>query len=202
MMKVTRISRFSVVMPLLLVFSTGLSVCVSQLNAQKNNPEGSTTVKVQKLTETSGPSIETTLRTAWVTETFKISEEKAQVIVQTAERNAHEHDLEPNLILGIIAKESSFKPTATSSVGAVGLMQVFPKWHPEKIQGLSKEDLFEPEINVEIGTKILVEYLAWSNGDLAKALKRYSGNARQYAERVLKYKDSIDERMATEIAQI
>lgn len=200
MMKPTRISRFSVVMPLLLAFSAGLSVSLSQLSTNDTIHFELAPVKVEESTGTNGLSIETTLRTAWVTETFKIDENQAKDIVLNAEKNAEEHNLDPNLILGIIAKESSFRSKVTSSVGAVGLMQVFPKWHPEKIKDFSYEELFETDVNVKIGTKILVEYLAWSKGDLAKALKRYSGNARQYAERVLKYKDSIDARMATEVA--
>lgn len=201
-MKPTRISRFSVVMPLLLAFSTGLSMALSQLSTNDTIIFENAPVKVEESTGTNGPSIETALRTAWVTETFKIAKSQAEEIVLTAEQNAEEHNLDPNLILGIIAKESSFRPHVTSSVGAVGLMQVFPKWHPEKIEGLSYDELFETGTNVRIGTTILVEYIAWAKGDLAKALKRYSGNARQYAERVLKYKDSIDARMATEVAQL
>jgi len=70
-----------------------------------------------------------------------------------------------------------------NSYGAMGLMQVVPRFHPEKIK--AGETLLDPDVNVRVGAQILNEYLRWHEGELNAALKRYSGVARNYARDVL-----------------
>ncbi len=60
-------------------------------------------------------------------------------------------DLSWKLIKCQIRKESSFDPSAVSSCGAVGLMQLMPA--KARDLGIAKEELFNPEKNLEAGIK-------------------------------------------------
>lgn len=72
------------------------------------------------------------------------------------EKSAAEFNLEPAFVAAIIMNESSFRPTAESSVGARGLMQLMPdtaEWiaHKLKVESYSFERMFDPESNIRFG---------------------------------------------------
>jgi len=92
--------------------------------------------------------------------------------------------LAPELIIAIIHKESSFRPQVQSRYGAQGLMQVVRRWHREKLH--PSESLFDPEVNIRVGADVLEEYLEAAGGNLDVALKKYSGNARNYVSSIKK----------------
>lgn len=92
--------------------------------------------------------------------------------------------LEPELLIAIIQKESTFRPKVQSRYGAQGLMQVVRRWHRDKLH--PSESLFDPEVNIRVGADVLEEYLALAGGNLDQALRRYSGNTRGYANTILK----------------
>ena len=68
---------------------------------------------------------------------------------------SEKYDLEPALVYAVIKAESDFEKDASSSVGALGLMQILPstaKWiAEEKDEMFEKENLFSAEINIEYG---------------------------------------------------
>lgn len=126
--------------------------------------------------------------------TYKVSKDDAVVIVSSVFRYSDEHNVAPELVFGIIDNESSFRTNAKSSVGARGLMQVYPIWHQDKIRldGGSNELLWNPEFNIKIGTQILREYLNRSRGNVREALARYNGSFganNGYPEKVLRTKE-------------
>lgn len=124
---------------------------------------------------------------------YSKSEVTVARIVQAAYKEAGKKGVSPLLVLAVIEKESSLRPTAANSYGAKGLMQVVPKWHPEKVKSLSHpEGLLHPESNIKVGTEILAEYLNRYSGDLDLALKRYSGSARNYAVRVKGFQTELE----------
>ncbi|WP_397474717.1 lytic transglycosylase domain-containing protein [Pusillimonas sp.] len=106
-----------------------------------------------------------------------------QEYVQLAWAEASRRGLRPELLIAIIHKESTFQPKVQSRYGAQGLMQVVRRWHGDKLQ--KNESLFDPVVNVRVGTDVLEEYLEWADGDLPKALAKYSGNARGYANTII-----------------
>lgn len=131
----------------------------------------------------------------YIQERYNVKKITAENIVAAVFRHSNDHQIEPALVLGIIDRESGFQMDAASPVGAVGLMQVWPKWHQDKIKEAegSNSKLWEIDFNIQIGTKILREYLDQSNGRLTEALARYNGSLGKnngYPSRVLKSRDS------------
>jgi len=63
----------------------------------------------------------------------------AKQIEVSIDKHSKTYQLPRKLILSIIKKESSFNPFAKSSV-AMGLMQIYPKFHREKIKALGIND--------------------------------------------------------------
>ena len=114
----------------------------------------------------------------YIQETFRINRNKAVAIITEAVYNGSKHDLQPELILAIIAVESSYQEKAVSRAGARGLMQIMPEAHPNKVKEIGGiRALFDPKKNISTGVKILNEYLVRSQGNISKALLRYNGSS-------------------------
>jgi len=129
------------------------------------------------------------LLTELIAARYRIAREAAADFIAAAYRVALTQQLDPLLVLAVIAVESRFNPVAESVLGAKGLMQVLPKYHRERIDLEGGEAaLLDPEANIRIGTGILRDYLRRA-GELETALQMYGGNfddpAAQYARRVL-----------------
>lgn len=119
---------------------------------------------------------------------YHLTEEQSRTLVRSVERNARRNQLEFELLLAVIFVESSFNPNAESGYGAIGLMQVVPKWHLDKINQYGDESiLYDIPTNITIGTDILVGYLQ-REGDIRTALHRYNGSQKdttyKYSNRV------------------
>lgn len=86
------------------------------------------------------------------------------------------YKLPPEFVVCVMKRESNFNPLAKSRVGALGLMQVFPKWHRDKMQkmGIDTADVYHIDHNVRLGCWILREYLD-RTGSVDKALRSYVG---------------------------
>ena len=95
-------------------------------------------------------------------------------------RESRRHGLDPALVASVIHVESRFDPFAVSSVGACGLMQLMPptaRWLLEKGTGSGKirpEQLFNPVLNIELGTNYLAHLMDRFDGDLTRALIAYN----------------------------
>jgi soluble lytic murein transglycosylase-like protein len=84
-------------------------------------------------------------------------------------------EVDPLLILAVVAVESSFDPNARSGFGARGLMQIVPRFHQDKLAAHGGEAaVLDPQVNVAVGTQILKDYVR-SGGSLRAGLQRYSG---------------------------
>lgn len=126
---------------------------------------------------------------------YQIPGHKAQQIVAEAIRSGEAHGIEPELILAIIAVESTFKERAVSRMGARGLMQVLPGAHARKIREIGgTHALFDPAKNIHTGTRILADYRENHSGNLRRALLSYNGSLHLrrsgYPEKVMRvYRD-------------
>ena len=119
----------------------------------------------------------------------RVAPEPLEELVHAAFAAGRLTQLDPLLILAVIAVESRFNPIAESDYGARGLMQVVPRFHLEKLAGHGGEaTLLEPHTNILVGTRILDEYIQ-RTGSLEAGLQLYAGAAddpaRGYAQRVL-----------------
>jgi len=89
------------------------------------------------------------------------------------------------IIMGIMKVESNYNPTARSSVGAGGLMQVFDGG---SIQ-IDKTKVYDISYNIGKGLEILQEHLRIKKGNIDKALYGYVNKDSAYMGKV--YKASI-----------
>lgn len=95
---------------------------------------------------------------------------------------AAQHGLDQKLIRAVIWRESRFKPNCRGNRGEIGLMQVTEnaakEWaEAENIADFKKNDLFNPETNIQVGAWYLKRsVLRWSNktNPLPYALAEYN----------------------------
>lgn len=89
-----------------------------------------------------------------------------QAVAEASDR----YRLDPDLLDSVIRAESGFNPHAVSPKGAQGLMQLMP----DTASKLGVPNAFDPEANVDGGTRYLRELLERYNFDLIKALAAYN----------------------------
>ena len=117
----------------------------------------------------------------------QVDSARADSIAQFAVREAYIRGISPAIIFGVMLTENSrFISKAQSNVGAVGLMQVYPKvWLTKEMTALFGRDLATDSTNVKYGVFILSHYFnpktktgETTERDWATALLRYNGCVR------------------------
>src|ERR1035437_3789221 len=134
----------------------------------------------------------------------QVDSARADSIAQFAVREAYIRGISPAIIFGVLLTENAkFISTATSNVGAVGLMQVYPKiWLTKELSTLLGKDLVSDSTNVKYGVFILSQYFRpktksgqTTERDWQTALLRYNGcikgtntpRCRPYPDKVQKF---------------
>jgi soluble lytic murein transglycosylase-like protein len=133
----------------------------------------------------------------FISRRYRVAETASAEFVSTAYRVGREVAVDPLLILAVMAVESRYNPVAESSMGAKGLMQVIPRYHPEKLLEYGGEHaLLDPEVNIQVGAQILREYMR-RFGETEAALQKYAGAldepTAQYAVKVLAEKARLQQ---------
>jgi hypothetical protein len=121
---------------------------------------------------------------------YHVADEAVRPLVLAAREAGRESQLDPLLILAVMAVESSLNPFAESPVGAQGLMQVMTSVHATRF-GLDgdQHNALEPVANIRVGSAILADAIR-RGGSLERGLQLYcgAGNLRDdggYGSRVL-----------------
>jgi soluble lytic murein transglycosylase-like protein len=98
---------------------------------------------------------------------------------ETIKAEAEKRQIDPYLIASIIRQESGFEPSTVSNAGAVGIMQIMPA-EAEQIALLAamppptRQDLFDPKVNIAIGAAEFAQKLALLNGNPILAIAAYN----------------------------
>ena len=105
------------------------------------------------------------------------------------------HSVPPRIILAIIKAESRFNSKARSRVGARGLMQLMLPTARDvaRDKKLKACELFDPELNIYLGTKYIRSHLDYFKEDIPLALASYNagrGNVLKYGRKVPPFKET------------
>lgn len=97
-------------------------------------------------------------------------------IVQAAARR---HGVDPHLVWAVMREESMFVPDALSPVGARGLLQLMPATAAQVAARVGRvvpddEALYDPDLNIELGTAYLAEMLRRYEGNVFRVLASYN----------------------------
>lgn len=106
------------------------------------------------------------------------SQNEVNQLVRVIDQESNRFGIDPLLILAVILTESEFKRFEVSDQGAIGLMQIRPFVGRDLalrrgIDWNEQMGLFDPELNVKLGTTYLFELILKFN-DLGYALTAYA----------------------------
>lgn len=111
-----------------------------------------------------------------------------------------EYDVDPILIFSIIKAESNFNPNVVSSSNAMGLMQLMDTTAEEIAKKLEINfekgmSLYNPELNIRLGTKYFSNLMKEYNNNYLLALTAYNagiGNVQKWIEQGIIKEDGSD----------
>ncbi|MDP3699923.1 MAG: lytic transglycosylase domain-containing protein [Hylemonella sp.] len=113
----------------------------------------------------------------WLSKKYRVAPEPLSALVVEAYEVGRRTDIDPLLLLSVMAIESSFNPFAQSPVGAQGLMQVMTRVHSDKYEAFGgKLAAFDPLANLRVGALVLQEYIR-RTGSVEGGLRYYVGAA-------------------------
>ena len=131
----------------------------------------------------------------WIARKYRVSNEAVREIVEISFSAGDKFEVDPYVVIAIIAIESSFNPLAESGAGALGLMQVMPLIHRKKFEKYGGfEKSLDVKVNIYVGTEILKNfYLRY--GNYQRALLAYVGVSQKsnssYPRKVLRLRDRL-----------
>lgn len=114
------------------------------------------------------------------------------------------HDVPVDLLLAVAATESAWDPDARSHANAHGIMQIQWPGTARHLGVRRVSELYNPCLNIELGSRYLRELLDANNGDVERALAAYNygpgriaksgelpGGAKAYASKVAQHQSRI-----------
>jgi soluble lytic murein transglycosylase-like protein len=108
-----------------------------------------------------------------------VSDKDAAKIVLSVIKHSSEFDIPVELMMAIGKVESTYNKFAISSAGALGVFQVMPNWHHNKLKNakntIGTPEPFDIEVNAYLGSWIIRDCLDKWKG-LSQALLCYNGS--------------------------
>jgi len=115
---------------------------------------------------------------------------------ELVEQYAKEYGLDPHLAYAVIREESSFLPQARSHANARGLMQIIPSTGRKLSHALgihfTRRRLYNPRVNIQMGTFFLSELIKTFNGNIQLALAAYNGGPIRVSKWLKDYGKVVD----------
>ena len=138
---------------------------------------------------------------SYIADKYRVSAGTVRSVVETAWNVGGSMQMDPLLLLAVMAIESSFNPRAESGMGAQGLMQVMTRIHRDKFEPFGGiKTAWHPEVNINVGAQILQECIN-RRGSVAAGLTCYVGSpgtASSYGRKVLAERDRLRALMPVE----
>jgi len=133
--------------------------------------------------------------------TGRMTQARADSIAYYAVREAYVEGIPPAVVFGVMLTENAqFVSGAMSNVGAVGLMQIYPKVWLKELRARFGSDLASDSTNLKYGIYILKQYIKSDSGkvtpsNLSTGLLHYNGcvlgrntpNCKTYPSKVKTY---------------
>ena len=113
---------------------------------------------------------------------------------------SEEYNVDPLMVFAIIKAESNFNPNVVSSSKAIGLMQLMDATAEELARKLDisfekESSLYDPELNIKLGTKYFSDLLKEYKQNTLLALTSYNagkGNVKRWIEQGVIKEDGSD----------
>lgn len=102
--------------------------------------------------------------------------EVPEEIIDAAERYGSEYGICPELIESMAWYESNYNRFDTSPTGCMGIMQVNPRWHGDRMARLGVSDLYDVDGCIHCGVDYLWEILQ-EEEEMSVALAIYNGQS-------------------------
>jgi soluble lytic murein transglycosylase-like protein len=117
----------------------------------------------------------------------------------TVEKAAETLAVDAQLLFALIRVESQFNRYAMSPKGALCYTQIMPNWHAtallDNIKRFRAQSIYDPEVCIITGAKILKEFIAEQGGNVERGLLRYNGSLndpdKTYARKVFQEKARV-----------
>lgn len=176
-------ANLSVIFPTLFFFLTVLVILMGSAYATSHQePSANDLWTESHIREHTKELIEFFRKNGWASD--EIDDEELDYLLVLGSQIAAMYDLDPALVLALTSVESSFDKNSFNE-GAIGLMQVIPKWQKYRVEALFEEDgedwktldFYDPRNNYLVGCYYLRYILGETKGDIAYALMWYNQGA-------------------------
>lgn len=110
----------------------------------------------------------------WLSKKYRVAPQPLSALIAEAYDVGPLIELDPTLILAVMAIESGFNPFAQTRVGAQGLMQIMTSTHQDKYQGFGGTlAAFDPVANLRVGANVLKNHIQQA-GSIEGGLRQYA----------------------------
>ena len=143
---------------------------MSQVQAIDGSQFQSTVISSQSIKNQDSVSFQAVFNKAQKAADSSISTTDLNSIFQKA---ADTYGVDIDLLKAVAKAESNYNANATSSAGAMGIMQLMPA----TAKSLGVRNAYDPEQNVMGGARLLASHIQKYNGDIALALAAYNAGS-------------------------